>query len=178
MPSTTGSSVNPSRQVAVRSCVRVGVVGALALLLAGVRPLEGQQAADTIGVAVALFGHLRTQLPEGPAAVDPEPFCAPRLVGWRCAEPIRALAEELDLALNAREFTLICTGGPGSCRLLAVRSLVAFEGLEIDGRAGRARVTASLWWRTGAGMSPVSYRQRRITLARGAQGWTVTDPGR
>jgi len=153
-------------------------VGALAPLLAGASPLEAQDAGDTTAVAVALFRHLRTQLPEGPAAVDPEPFCTARLVGWRCADPLPALSEELDLALNAREFTLVCTGGRGSCRLLAVRSLVAFEGLEIDERAGRARVTASLWWRTGAGMSPVSYRQRRITLTRGRQGWTVTDPGR
>jgi hypothetical protein len=168
----------PERRAKRRTRRSALLAGALALLLGGVRPAEAQQAGDTTAVAVALFTHLRGELPEGPAAVDPEPFCAPRLVGWRCPDRVRALAEELDLALNAREFTLICTGGQGSCRLLAVRSLMAFDGLEIDERAGRARVTASLWWRTGAGMSPVSYRQRRITLTRGRQGWTVTDPGK
>jgi hypothetical protein len=133
---------------------------------------------DTTAIAAALFEHLRAELPEGRAAVDPEPFCAPRLVGWRCEPRLRELSERLDFALNAREFTLVCTGGQGSCRLPTVRSLVSFEGLEIDARGGRARVTASFWWRTGPGMAPVSYRQRRITLSRNRQQWTVTDPGR
>jgi hypothetical protein len=154
------------------------LAGAMALLLVGARPAAAQSAADSTAVAVSLFTHLRGELPDGPAAVDPEPFCVPRLVGWKCSESVRALAAELDLALNAREFTLICTGGQGSCRLLSARSLVAFQDLEIDTGAGRARVTASLWWRTGQGMSPVSYRQRRITLARNRQGWTVIDPGK
>ena len=156
----------------------VFMVGAISLLLVGVRPCAAQSADDTTAVAVSLFSHLRGELPEGPAAVDPEPFCTPRLVGWKCSERVRALADELGLSLNAREFTLICTGGQGSCRLLAARSLVAFQDLEIDTRGGRARVTASLWWRTGQGMSPVSYRQRRITLARNRQGWTVIDRGK
>lgn len=153
------------------------IAGIAALLAGGASPLAAQSV-DTAAIAVALLAHVRGELPEGRAAVDPEPFCAPRLVGWRCDARVRALVERLDLALNAREFTLICTGGQGSCRLPAVRSLVAFEGLEISARGARAQVTASLWWRTGAGMSPVSYRQRRITLARDRQGWKVTDPGR
>src|SRR5688500_6386179 len=156
---------------------RLWMAAVVALLAAGASPLEAQ-AVDTAAIATALFTHVRGELPEGRAAVDPEPFCMPRLVGWRCDARVRALAEQLDLALNAREFTLICTGGQGSCRLPAVRSLVAFGGIEIDARRGRAQVTASLWWRTGAGISPVSYRQRRITLTRDRRGWTVTDPGR
>ena len=151
---------------------------AMALLLGVARPLRAQQPADAEGVAAALLTHLRGELPQGPAAVDPEPLCAPRLVGWSCPGRVGALADQLGFTLNAREFTLICTGGQGSCRLLAVRSLVSFEGLEIDGRAGRARVTASLWWRTGAAASPVSYRQRRITLTRSGEEWTVSDAGR
>ena len=153
------------------------MAGVAARLAGGAAPLAAQSA-DTAAIAAALFAHVRGELPEGRAAIDPEPFCTSRLVGWRCEPRLRALADQLDLALNAREFTLVCTGGQGSCRLPAVRSLVSFEGVEIDARGGRARVTASLWWRTGRGMTPVSYRQRRITLARDRQGWTVTDPGR
>ena len=153
-------------------------VAGFAVLFAGGAPPLAAQSADTAAIAAALFTHIRGELPEGRAAIDPEPFCASRLVGWRCEPRLRGLADRLDLALNAREFTLVCTGGPGSCRLPAVRSLASFEGVEIDARGGRAQVTASLWWRTGEGMAPVSYRQRRITLARGRSGWTVTDPGR
>jgi hypothetical protein len=153
-------------------------LAAMALLLAVARPAAAQQPADAEGVAAAILTHLRGELPQGPAAVDPEPLCTARLVGWRCPGGVGALAERLGFALNAREFTLICMGGQGSCRLVNVRSLVSFEGLEIDGRTGRARVTANLWWRTGAGASPVSYRQTRITLTRSGQEWSVADAGR
>lgn len=162
----------------VRSGRRVLLACACAILLRGAGPVAGQQGADTDDLAVALFTHLRAELPPGRAAVDPEPFCTPRLVGWRCAAPVRAAADALGFSLHSREFTLICTGGQGSCRLVAVRSLVSFENLEVDARGSRAEVTASLWWRTGQGMSPVSYRQRRISLARTRDGWTVTDAGR
>lgn len=154
------------------------VAAALAALLAGGSGAQAQTASDTAAVAVALLTHLRGELPAGRAAVDPEPFCTARLVGWRCAESVRAATARNDLSLNAREFTLICTGGPGSCRLLTVRSLVSFEGLEFDMGSGRARVTAHLWWRTGQGMSPVSYRQREITLNRERTEWTVVETGR
>lgn len=154
------------------------MAAALAALSAEVPPAHAQTPGDTAAVAVALLEHLRGELPRGRAAVDPEPFCTARLVGWRCAESVRAAAAQNDFSLNAREFTLICTGGQESCRLVAVRSLVSFEGLEFDMRAGRARATANVWWRTGQGMSPVSYRQSEIALTRDRQEWTVAVAGR
>ena len=154
------------------------VAAAFTALVASVPRAQAQTAGDTAAVAVAVLAHVRGELPAGRGAVDAEPFCSARLVGWRCSENVRAAVAQNDFSLNAREFTLICTGGQGSCRLVAVRSLVSFEGLEFDMRAGRARVTTNLWWRTGQGMSPVSYRQREITLTRDRQDWTVSGSGR
>ena len=168
----------PQAERGVEKWRRLLLACASGVLLVWAGPTAAQQGADTDALAVTLLTHLRGELPAGRAAVDPEPFCTPRLVGWRCAAPVRAAADALGFSLHSREFTLICTGGQGSCRLIGVRSLVSFENLEIDARGSRAGVTASLWWRTGQGMSPVSYRQRRITLARGRNGWAVTDAGR
>jgi hypothetical protein len=148
----------------------------LAAVLSGTAA-AGQQTDDTAAVAVAVLAQLRGALPAGPAAIDPEPFCTGRLVGWSCPARVREAVQELGLSLNSREFSLVCPDGPASCRLVSVASLVAFSGVEIDWRAGRARVTVEIWSRT-PGAATVVHSARRLVLTRERSGWRIAQPDR
>ena len=136
------------------------------------------QVDDLSAVAAAVLPQLRGSLPSGAAALDPEPFCTPRLIGWRCPDVVRQAAEEAGLALSGREFTLICLQGPTSCRLIGVQSLVAFDDVSVDSRAGRARVSANLWWRPTGGRAPLASRRALFSLSRRRGAWIVDEPDR
>ena len=145
----------------------------LAVLMAFPAAARAQPApgGDTTAIALLLLPQLRSTLPSGPAALDPEPFCETRLVGWRCSGPVRAMAQRLGLALNSREFTLICLGG--GCRLLNVLSLVEIETLAIEERAGRASVAVSVWKREGQRGSAIVQQRQRYAFTRVRGTWQL-----
>jgi hypothetical protein len=146
----------------------------LLLLLALVPAPAASQAAreeDALEVTLAALRYVRDSLPAGRPALDPEIACEARLIGWNCPEPFRAAADSLGFRLGGRAFTLLCLGGPRSCRLVEAESLVVLEPPEID--RGRATQEASVWWRPGSRSRSILQRGFRMTLERTRSGWEV-----
>lgn len=150
----------------------VGVVMALAGLLSLTRPAAAQQLSDEqLSVALAALPHVRSGLPSGTTALDPELFCAPRLAGWSCPAAVRDAARRLGLTLHGRAFTHVCPGAPATCRLVGAKSLIVLHPPQIDGREAEVRVDT--WWRDSPNGSPVAHRRRELRLARTGAGWRV-----
>lgn len=144
---------------------------ALLLLAGGAPEAEAQAGAAEIAVVRAALPALRASLPPGTAALDPEPFCEARLIGWDCPGDFRAAAEAHGFRLSGSTFTLVCVGGPASCRLVGAESLVKLSAPRISRR--EATLEATVWTRAGSGQRPVERRRARLTLARGPDGWEV-----
>lgn len=133
-------------------------------------PAAAQQL-DSREILLATLPALRPLLPEGRSALDAEPLCTARLIGWSCPQEVKEAADASDLALQSREFTYICMRGRESCRLLGVVSLVSFSPPEVSGQT--ARVEAEVLSTAGARGSPPVRSVHRFDLARRRGKWQV-----
>lgn len=130
------------------------------------------QASSAVGLVVGALPQVRETIPPGPAALDPQILCSPRLAGWSCPAEVTRIAEELGFTLHSRNFTHVCPGDSRSCRLVAARSLLHFTEPEV--RGNRGSVMLDVWWQTDNRARPVGHRRARLTLARESTGWKVT----
>lgn len=148
-------------------------LGAPAALWPAAAP-AGRQAADA-EVVLAALPAIRASLPPGRALLDATGLCAPRMIGWRCAEAVEREVREAGFDIGSRNFTLICPGPERSCRLLGTRALVVVDRVDLAPGGREARLTVSVWTR-GADARRVTERRRiELALTRAAAGWETTD---
>lgn len=150
-------------------CALMEALTVLALLA----PAAGAQEGEVVEVVLAAIPAVRETLPSGPAALDPELLCSPRLAGWSCPDRVQEVARSHDLTLHSRYFTRVCPGDERSCRLVGARSLVHFT----EPRVGRstASLLVDVWWQGSDPRRPVSHRRTRLTLRRLQGDWVVED---
>lgn len=138
----------------------------------GLHAAERVRQDDVREILLAALPPLRPLLPQGRAAVDARMFCSARLLGWNCPDDVRKLTDSLGRLLGSREFTYVCIGGPTSCRLIGVRSLIDLESPEI--RDGAAQVDVELVTASGQTGVPPATRRYRVALLRRRGRWDVT----
>ena len=166
------SRANPLRPPLRAARVALRAAWAALALLPVLPAPGGAQVGDAeMAVVRAALPRLREALPPGPAALDPEGFCEARLIGWDCPPAFREEAEALGFRLSGRAFTLLCLGGPRSCRLVGTESLVILSPPEVA--RGRATLEATVWRRLGTGSRPIGESRLRLRLARRAGAWEV-----
>lgn len=168
---------------------RPQVLAALVLLLAGMAPVHGMPPVeagrdtaerarqdDRAEIFLAALPAMRPLLPQGRAAVDARAFCTARLVGWNCPSQVRTVTDSLDLILGSRDFTYVCIGGPSTCRLIGVRSLVSFLPPQVTGNS--ASLDAEVVTATGERGGPAVMRRYRVALVRKRGQWQASEVSR
>jgi hypothetical protein len=146
-------------------------LGALLALLPA-PPARAQLSAEATEVVLAALPHVRSALPAGVAALDPEGLCHSGLTGWECPPRVHQVVRSLRLLLHGREFALVCFAGPDSCRLVGTSSLIGFEPPRVAG--DQAALAVDVWWRTGGRPPVVAHRRRELLLTRQRGAWRVT----
>lgn len=156
----------PGRALARGACLAL-----LLLLPALPQGARAQGSGAQTEVVRAVLAHLRGSLPSGAATLDPEGYCTAQLIGWQCPAPFREAADALGYRLSGRSFTLVCLGGPRSCRLIGTESLVVVTPPSVSGN--RATAEVRVWARAAARSAGLVERHLRLSLARGRGGWEV-----
>ncbi len=155
--------------------LRAGVLTVAAAGWLGVPALQAQLRPE-VQLVLAALPSVREALPPGPAALDPQLLCTPRLAGWTCPKDVDTAAGGLGLMLHSRNFVHVCPGDRRSCRLVSARSLVLFSEPAI--RGATATMMLDVWWQSDDRTRPVSHRRARLTFQRIGTTWQLdrTEP--